>query len=121
MPSLFFIAIIFNCISRLLKINLSSYSRLSVITVIFFFFFTANESTYIGSLTTSDSHISLQVLLMLLPACKLQLCVHMCVCVWTLGAPNDSAYPWKEVENISVMYVEFRIRQELDLLIPKSF
>ena len=58
---------------------------------------------------------------MLLPACKLQLCVCVCVCVCTLGAPNGSVYPWKEVENISVMYVEFRVREELDLLIPKTF
>ena len=67
----------------------------------------------------SYSHISLQILLMLLPACKLCLCVHVRVC--TLGAPNDSVYPWKEIENISVMYVEFRVREELDLLIPKTF
>ena len=66
---------------------------------------------------------------MLLPACKLHLSVHVracarvcvCVCVCTLEAPNDSVYPWKEIENISVMCVEFRIREELDLLIPKSF
>ena len=73
----------------------------------------------------SYSHISLQILLMLLPACKLYICVHVhvCVCVrvCTLGAPNDSMYPWKEIENISVIYVEFRIREELDLLIPKTF
>ena len=71
----------------------------------------------------SDSHISLQFLLMLLPACKLQLCVCVCVCVcvWTPGAPNDSVYPWKEWEYLSVVYVEFSIREELDLLIPKAF
>ena len=51
------------------------------------------------------------------------MCVCVCVCarVCTLGAPNDSVYPWKEIENISVMYVEFRVREELDLLIPKTF
>ena len=49
--------------------------------------------------------------------------VWVCVCVrvCTLGAPNDSVYPWKEIENISVMYVEFRIREELNLLILESF
>ena len=54
----------------------------------------------------------------LMAVCNLQV---VCVHIWTLGAPNDSVYPWKEIENISVMCVEFRIREELDLLIPKSF
>ena len=52
---------------------------------------------------------------------RVRACVCVCVCVCTLEAPNDSVYPWKEIENISVMCVEFRIREELDLLIPKSF
>ena len=90
------VAIIFNCISKLFKIKaFFPYKTLSVVTVILF---TANGSSYIGSLTMSDSHISLQFLLMLLPACKLQLCVCMC---GLRGLPMTVCIPGKS-ENISL-------------------